>query len=251
MTRLAHGICIGWAVLALVTFAAVAAPPAKYRRKKPKSAIELLGQDAKPAPTTAPSTQPTTAGGAGQASPFGKRRSRPEYALPGVVIYSNGRKVPGYIWTPSGKEWRVYERASKQFRDIPFDVVKSIDGIVEWERMEDDWRWKEGGMDVKVYTGKQYPNRMTYFSFTLLDDRKIVGNIAQMFYVALAGRVRTVALHKRQQGKLGQTLESMPYVERVLFDAKAMRDAIQEITASQPTSKPTKGGKREPKTDRR
>jgi hypothetical protein len=80
---------------------------------------------------------------------------------------------------------------------------------------------------------------MTYFTFTLLDDRKIVGNIAQMCYVELAGRVATATLHKRQQGKIGQTLETMPYVETILFDPKAMRDAINEIATSQPKPKPT------------
>lgn len=246
MTRFVFITVVGSMLLELALTAA-AAPPAKYRRKRPKSAMELLSQDAKPAPATAPATQ---AAGGKTANPFGRATSRPEYALPGVVVYSNGRKVPGYIWTPSGKEWRVYERASKQFRDVPFDVVKRIEGVVEWERMEDDWRWKEGGMDVKVFTGKTYPNRMTYFSFTLLDDRKIVGNIAQMFFVELAGRITRVTLHKRNQGRLGQTLESMPYVKTVLFDAKAMRDAIEQITASQPSSRPARRTSR-PKQPRR
>ncbi|MBN1343064.1 MAG: hypothetical protein JXQ73_10315 [Phycisphaerae bacterium] len=221
------------ALSGLLVAAAFAAPPAKYQRAKPKSALDLLTQDARPAPATTPATQPT-----GDAdSPFGKTKSRPPHALPGVVIYSNGTKVPGYIWTPSGKEWRIYERAGKQFRDVPFDVVKRIDGIVEWQRMEDDWRWKEGGMDVKVFTGKKYPNRMTYFSFTLLDDRKIVGTIAQMLFVELAGHVTRATLHKRQQGRIDQTLETMPYIKTVLFDAQAMRDAVEEITTSRPTSR--------------
>ncbi len=244
MNDFVRGPYAAWgAVLTVAVSAASAAPPAKYRRKKPKSAIELLSQDAKPAPASAPSTQAAGAKRPPGASPFGKTPSRPQHALPGVVIYSNGRKIPGYIWTPSGKEWRVYERASKQFRDIPFDVIKRIDGIVDWERMDDDWRWKEGGMDVKVFTGKKYPNRMTHFGFTLLDDRKIVGNIAQMCYVELAGRVTIVTLHKRQQGKIDQTLESMPYIKTILFDPKAMKNAIQEIAASQPASQPTEAKK--------
>ncbi len=236
MTRLVWTLCTAYTLSSLA--AAVAAPPAKYRRKKPKSAMELLSQDAEPVPASAPAAQRAGDDPTPQTRPFGRQQSRPAYALPGVVVYSDGRKVPGYIWTPSGKEWRVYERASKQFRDIPFDVIKRIDGLVEWERMEDDWRWREGGMDVKVYTGKKYPNRMTYFSFVLLDDRKIVGNIAQMFFVELGGRISRITLHKRQQGRLGQTLASMPYVKTVLFDAKAMKQAIEEITASQPASRP-------------
>ena len=146
-----------WVLLALVTAAPVthgASPPAKYRRKRPQSALDLIGADAQSAPTTGPTSRATASRPTSADSPFGKPKTRPEYALPGVVIFSNGRKVPGYIWTPSGKEWRAYERASKQFRDIPFDVVKRIDGIVEWERMEADWRWKDGGMDVKVFTGQ-------------------------------------------------------------------------------------------------
>lgn len=241
-----HALTTAGVVLGLLVGVVAAEVPAKYRRKKPKSALELLSQGAQAAPTmSAPTTSASTRpakGGAG-AKPFGKARHHPVHALPGVVVYSNGGKVPGYIWTPSGKEWRVYERASKQFRDIPFDVIKQIEGHVEWERMEDDWRWKEGGMDVKVFTGKKYPNRMTYHTFTLLDDRKIVGNIAQMFYVELAGRVTRAMLHKRRQGKIGLTLESMPYVKQVIFDPKAMDAAIKEIAASRPTSKPSRASK--------
>jgi hypothetical protein len=241
MPRLVRTICPCLVLIAVAAPLLRAEPPRQYRRPSPKSATDLLTETATPAPTSAPTSRRTAAAGSPPASPFGKPKSRPEAALPGVVIYSDGRKLPGYIWTPSGKEWRVYESASKQFRDIPFDVVKRIDGIVEWERMEDDWRWREGGMDVKVLTGKKYPNRMTYFSFTLLDDRKIIGTIAQMFYVELAGKVTNVMLHKRQQGAIDQTLESMPYVKTVIFDAGAMRHAIEEITATRPTSRPAAG----------
>jgi len=221
-------MCAFWGVATCDLSAEV---PVEYRRPKPKSPAELLAEDARPT-TASAATQPPD-------NPFGKPRSRPDHALPGVVVFSNGRKLPGYIWTAAGKEWRLYERASRQFRDIPFDVVKVIDGLVEWERMEDDWRWKEGGSDVKVLTGHTYPDRKTYFTFTLIDDRKLTGDIAQMFYVELAGQVSQVILHKRQEGKIGQTLDDIPYVKQVIFDAKAMRDAIEEITASRPSSRPT------------
>jgi hypothetical protein len=218
-------------IVSLGAVTSSAEPPPEFRRKKPKSPTELLSEGAeKPTTSTAPSTQ------AGD-TPFGQRQSRPDYALPGVVIFSDGRRLPGYIWTPAGKEWRVYERASKQYRDIPFDVIKQIEAIVEWERMEDDWRWKEGGSDVKVLTAHKYPNRKTHFSFTLVDDRKVIGDIAQMFYVELAGRATQVTLHKRHEGKIGQTLADMPYVKQVIFDPKAMTDAIREITSSKPASR--------------
>ncbi len=232
-----------WFLTAVVLFGprATAAPPERYRRERAKTPLELLRQDAKPAPTSAPVSRPSGR----RPAPFGRGKHRPPYALAGVVEYSNGRMLPGHIWTPSGKAWRIYELASKQFRDIPLDVVKRIDAVVEWERMEDDWRWKEGGMDVKIYTGKQYPNRMTTYRFTLLDDREIIGNIAQMFFLELGGEVARATLHKRQQGKIGQSLDDLPYVRTVVFDAKAMRDAIEKLTATQPTTHPWSTGNRE------
>jgi hypothetical protein len=226
--------CLAWYLIAaLIAAPCHAEPPPEFRRKKPKSATELLREGAEaPTTTTAPSTQVSD-------TPFGERRSRPDYALPGVVILSDGRKLPGYIWTPAGKEWRVYERASRQYRDIPFDVIRQIDAIVEWERMEDDWRWKEGGSDVKVLTGHKYPNRKTYFSFTLVDDRKVIGDIAQMAYVELAGHATQVTLHKRHEGRIGQTLADIPYVKQMILDPGAMADAIREITSSKPASRRT------------
>ncbi len=226
---------LGLAILALVLAGSpvLAEAPERYRRAKARSAMEVLGQEAASLPTSRSTSRPTTQRG-DASNPFGKTPTRPDYALPGVVIYSNGTKLPGYLWTPSGKAFRVYELTSKQFRDIPFDVVKRIDGLVAWARMEDDWRWKEGGSDVKVYTGKKYPNRMTTYRFTLLDDRTITGQIAQMFFVELAGKVGRAVLHKRHQGKIGQTLERMPYVKAVIFDPRAMREAIEEATSSRP-----------------
>lgn len=213
--------------------AGAAEPTRPYIRKKPKSPAELVAEDATTAPTHPATTQAAV-------NPFATSQSRPEYAVPGVVRLSNGLEVPGYIWTPSGKEWRVYERASKQYRDIPFDAVKSIEGVVEWERMEDDWRWKEGGSDVKVLTGHRYPNRKTYFKFVLTDDREIVGDIAQMFYVELGGRLTNVTLHKRQEGRIGATLESMPYVRQVVLGADAMEQALRRIAATRTASQPNR-----------
>ncbi len=208
-------------------------PASPYQRKKPKTALEMVGQGAE-VPSGTPASQPTAT------NPFGRVPSQPDHALPAVILYSNGGKLPGYLWTPAGKEWRVYERSSKQYRDIPLDAVKTIEAHVEWERMEDDWRWKEGGSDVKVLTGHLYPNRKTYYTFTLQDERKVLGDIAQMFYVGLSGHVTQGSLHKRHEGKIGQTLADIPYVRQILFDEDAMRKAIRDTATTRVATRPAR-----------
>jgi len=175
------------------------------------------------------STQPTTRSTQPPpASPFGPSPVVRTDALPGVLYLSDGRIFPGHIYTTRDRPLRLYDRNTRLYRDIPLDVIESIEAHVEWERMEDDWRWKEQGSDVKVFTGRRYPARKTYYTVTLINGIRLTGDIAQPIYVRQSGKVTRFMLHKRQKGRLGTTLGALPYVRKIVFSQREMLHALEQ-----------------------
>jgi len=212
----------------------LAADPAvdpRWQRKKPPTAIERLLALSRPAPATRPTTTRAV-------DPFTPRAgSRRRDAIPGVVTLSDGRELPGRIYTTRDKPLRIFSRKRQAFVDVPMAAVRRLDAVVEWEKDQRDWRWKEGGMDVKVYTGKTYPARQLYYRLTLANGEVLAGDIAQPLYVELAGHPQRVILHKRQKGPLDTTLAELRYVQQVEFSREAMQRSIDRLAAaSQPAA---------------
>jgi hypothetical protein len=69
---------------------------------------------------------------------------------------------------------------------------------------------------VKVYSGRTYPARETAYTFTLTDGTVITGgSVAPLYVTTDDGKTRTLVLHKRDKGDVGQTLKQLVYVARV------------------------------------
>jgi hypothetical protein len=170
----------------------------------------LLSQQAPAPAATQPTTHPATMPLTGEAIEGGR---------PGVVEMSDGTRVGGQITTTAEKPLRVWVEADKQYQDIPFALVRSIEAKVLWERDEREWRFAASGSDVKEYSGKTYPARETSYKLTLRDGQTIEGAIVAPLYVREEGQEqsRTYVLHKRDKGEVGQTLPQLLYVKRVTF----------------------------------
>ncbi len=113
---------------------------------------------------------------------------------------------------------RVWVEAQKEYKDLPFASIQSIDAQVVWEREEQEWHFKESGSDIKEYSGKTYPARETQYQITLNSGKTITGGVAEPLYLMTPDGHETYALHKRDKGELGQSLDELVYVKHVEFE---------------------------------
>ena len=149
-------------------------------------------------------------------SPFGEKNS-PE-SRRGVLTLSNGERIRGRFATTREKPIRIWVAKEKEYRDIPFTLIKSMEAKVLWERDEKEWHFKESGSDIKEYSGKTYPARELEYAVTLVNGQSITGGIVAPIYVSSGERTATFVLNKRQKGEVGQTLKDLAYVKRVELD---------------------------------
>jgi len=162
-----------------------------------------------PAEVTAPTTQ-------GVSDALGTLTEKaPVGARVGSVKLNNGVTIEGQIWTTLDTPLRVWQEETKTYRDIDLSLVKRIDVKVLSETMEDDWRWLKEGSDVKIYSGKKYPNVELAYQFTLLNDQTIEGTVVAPIYTNNGDKRRTLALYKKYHGKLDETLKDLVYITSI------------------------------------
>ncbi|MCL2701833.1 MAG: hypothetical protein FWE88_09120 [Phycisphaerae bacterium] len=181
------------------------------------------------------------------------RGPRPD-ALPGVVELSNGMQMPGLLYTTRGKNLELYVEADRNWYRIPFIAVLGITTIVDEEAIELVWRWRAMGVDERVFTGESYPTRRFSYAVTLIDGSTMKGAIkGQPLWINLDGMIMgPLVLHERTKGKLGETLDDIIYVQKVVVSQRMMNAVIKEWAtnpaASQPASRPAGNSAKKPMT---
>jgi hypothetical protein len=164
--------------------------------------------------TTAPAAaQPTSK----PANPFGDRARNPEARM-GTIILSNKERIHAELSTTREKPIRVWDEQAKEYHDVPFALIKSLEAQILWERDEKEWHFKESGSDVKEYSGKTYPARELLYVVELINGQKITGGIVSPLYASGGETTVTYVLNKRQKGDIGKMLKELVYVRRVEFD---------------------------------
>ena len=149
-------------------------------------------------------------------------------AVPGYVELSSGAKVPGRIFTTRAERVKIFNLQKKVYEYVPVPAVRKIETVVEWERMEKEWRFKEAGSPEKVYSGREYPARKFAYRLTLLGGHTITGHIlGQPLYLAREGKTDRFVLHDRQKGPLDTTLEDLVYIRSVVLGQEAYEEAGQ------------------------
>jgi hypothetical protein len=180
------------------------------------TSANLPGSASPAAPSTDPASPLTDAGAASQPSmPLQSRSADHEDARTGTLTLSDGAKITGAMTTTPDQPVRIFDPAKGIYRDIPFDLIKSMEAQVDWERDEKVWDFAENGSDIKVYSGKTYPARETSYLVTLINGQTITGAVACPLYVQLPAGQRLFVLHKRDKGDVGQTLTDLVYVKSV------------------------------------
>jgi hypothetical protein len=159
-------------------------------------------------PADAPTTQPS--------SPLQSISTTD--ARQGTIVLSNGGKITGKIAHTQRKPLRVWIEADKEYKDVPFASIQTIDVTVVWEKLEAEWNFKESGSDIKVYSGKSYPARETQYQIILKNGKTITGGVVVPLYVETPDGSVTYVLHKRDKGDIGQSLDQLVYVKHVEFE---------------------------------
>jgi hypothetical protein len=166
--------------------------------------------------TTQPST-PTTDPPATQPAAL-VNKSRRDGARQAILTLSDGKVVKGALTTTPDRPIRLWDDSIKDYRDIPFHLIKSASAKVLWERDEPEWTFRESGSDVKIFTGKTYPARETVYVVTLINDQQFTGGVVAPLYYGSDNDSHTYVLHKRAKGDVGQKLAELVYVKRVEFE---------------------------------
>jgi len=151
-------------------------------------------------------------------------------AVPGYIEVSTGLKAPGKIFTTRGKRIKVFNLKREVYEYVPVPALTRIDAILEWERVEQEWRFKEAGNPEKVYTGRSYPVRMLAWKLTLRNGHEITGHVlGQPLYVEHNGKVERFILHQRDKGPMGGGLKDLIYIRSVEFGPEAYNQAVDEL----------------------
>ncbi len=180
-------------------------------------------------------TAPAIAGPAATNPLGGADRFERTDALPGVIVLADGTILAGRIFTTRDKDIELWVAQEKRWRHVPLLAMLSLEAKVVKEGMELEWRWKEMGLNEKVYTGRKKPVRRLLWRTHLIDDSRLTGAIkGQPLWIDTAsGRRGPLLLQERSDGKYGQTLEDLVYVKRVIISRRAMREAqTQKAPAS-------------------
>ena len=179
--------------------------------------------------TSKPASKPAKTADTGPAAtaPAGERPSRSD-ALPGAVELSNGTILAGYLYTTAEKDWEVFVEEEKVFHRVPFIAVLSLTANVVEEGMELEWRWKEMGTPERVYTGRSYPTRRVTWTLKLIDGTSVTGAIkGQPLWVEqVSGKFGPILLAERSKGEMGQTLQDLVTVKRLVV-SKRMMDTLE------------------------
>jgi len=223
---LATALPAAWMIAAAVKAPTTRPAPKPPAAKKPASNLDMWFKDA---PAKADKkTAPLSTG----VNPFQRKRTfRREDALPGVAEFSDGRQLPGGLYTTREKDWEVFVEKEKRWRRVPFIVCLSINAVVTEAKMEQQWRWKAMGEPERVYTGKEYPYRRFLWKLHLIDGTYITGALkGQPLWIERlsdGGRDGPFLLHERDKGKEGTKLKDHVYLKRVIVSRRMMEKVLQ------------------------
>ena len=163
-------------------------------------------------------------------------------AVPGYVELSTGLKVPARIFTTRGKRLKIFNLKREAYEYVPVPALTKIEAVVEWERVDKEWRFKEAGNPEKVYTGRSYPARQLAWRLTLRNNHEILGHVlGQPLYAEHNGKVERFILHKRDKGAMGGELKDLLYIKSVEFGADAYNQAVDELKAKAEAAPPKAG----------
>jgi hypothetical protein len=171
-------------------------------------------------------------------NPFGPREAVQPEAVAGKLVRSNGETVRGRIFLTRDKRLELFCDAEKKWYKLKLKDLSSLEWVVEFEKEEKEWRWKESGSDVKVLTGRVKVDRRYRTVATRMDGTKVEGHIrGTVVYVrTAAGARRKFFLYWNHPSDFNQKPEDLVYVKEIRLGAEH---------AAEPSPAPARDGAEE------
>jgi len=180
-------------------------------------------------------------------NPRARRSSKPKYALPVRVTWSDRKVVEGWTWRRANAPIRIFNRKAKAHEDYFLSDLKRVDVRPETETFERDWRWKNQGSSEKVFLEIGYFWNQYVTTFRTHESETAAGDCSGLFYllpVGDDGKVTKFTLHKRHSGRdvkhaKKEELEPLVYVKSMEFtDDFLKRIEDEKKAAEKPPVKP-------------
>ena len=178
-------------------------------------------------PATGPSADPSA-----DATSQANRPQRAD-AVPGVIELTDGRQIPGRLFTTRDKNLEIYDETHKRWRRVPLLAVLGIEAVVVEAKMEPQWRWQQMGAPEKVYTGLEYPTVRLLWEVHLIDGTEVTGTIKgqPLWLQPAAGppgeRLGPFILHERLRGEVGQEQAELVHVRKVVVSRQMAASVLQ------------------------
>jgi hypothetical protein len=156
-------------------------------------------------------------------SPLRLKRDKPAFKRWGRVVFSDGKSRSGRLWTTPGKPIRIFDRKKSAYRDVKWNKIAQIEQKPDREWLEPEWRWKEGGSDVKVYTGRHYRAAKYRTTIRLKSGEKITGDAVAPIYLKEDRKLHRLELHKRFKSPKPakkKDLEPLVYISKLVLTDK-------------------------------
>ncbi|KPK65295.1 MAG: hypothetical protein AMK73_03320 [Planctomycetes bacterium SM23_32] len=137
--------------------------------------------------------------------------------LPATVELSDGTVLEGGVHVTDGAVIIHNEAQGRRYTVRAAEMAR-LEQTIERQSMEEKWLFRESGLDDKVYTGQVYPVRHYTTRITFHDGRQLEGHIvAKTLHVKTGDGTQRFILRRKDEGKVGQTLEDLLYVRSVTF----------------------------------
>jgi len=192
-------------------------------------------------------------------NPFGAGRSAIR-GVPAAVYASDGAVYLGDVRLTRGRALLVFDPGEKHYAHVRLADLERLDFVVTAERIEREWRFKEGGSDVKVYTGKSCPRRDYRLKVYPKKGKPLAAELGQGMPLYIlgydqadvtlqalasdaegvfrdggrpkAGKKKRFILRSYDKGPVGSKLEDLVYIRRIEFGVGAVQRAAKLKLAS-------------------
>lgn len=162
-----------------------------------------------------------------QVNPFGPRkRKAPRGARYGTVFLSNGKSYEGQIYLTPGRRMRLFDEKNKRAVHFALKELRQIDVPCVKTRIEKEWRFKEGGKDEKIYTGKNYARKDLTIIVTPNRGPKQDLQIAlgmPVYIIPKDGKRQRYILQPYMRGEAGVKPEDVVHIRRIVFHKEGQK----------------------------
>jgi hypothetical protein len=175
-------------------------------------------------------------------SPFAPNVQAPPRtdARPGVATMSDGKIAKGLVMFTRGRKLEVFEETKQKWHAFDLADISRLDNEVVKEEKEREWRFKEGGNDEKVFTGRVFIDHKYRLMVTLADGKtKVSGRVrGTVFYVQATGEEpQRYFLHSDFRGAFGGDVKDLVYFKSLVLDAP-LPEKFGEKPVEKATEKP-------------